>query len=123
MTVRGINRGGPHASQSAAMPTETTLVGRGRERARVRAFLSGDARPAALVIEGEPGIGKTALWQDAVGAARAMGDHVASCRPAESESQLPFAAVADLLAGVPEGACAALPAVQQRALRVALLLD
>ena len=38
------------------------LVGRERESARLRAFLGGlGGGPGALVIEGEPGIGKTAL--------------------------------------------------------------
>jgi hypothetical protein len=40
------------------------LVGRERETARLRAFLAElPAEPSALVIEGQPGIGKTALLE------------------------------------------------------------
>jgi predicted ATPase len=46
------------------------LVGRGRETDRLRAFLEGlGGGPSVLLIEGEPGIGKTALWDAAVAGA------------------------------------------------------
>jgi Cdc6-like AAA superfamily ATPase len=43
------------------------LVGRDAEIARLSAFLTGLADgPAALVVEGEPGMGKTALLEAAL---------------------------------------------------------
>ena len=44
-----------------------------------------------------------------------------SCRPVEAETQLPYAALGDLLAAVPERELAALPEPQRHALEVALL--
>jgi len=46
---------------------------------------------------------------------------VLACRPAESESELSFSGVADLLAGVGTETLAALPAPHRRALDVVLL--
>jgi MoxR-like ATPase len=45
-------------------------IGRDAELASLRAFLSAaHDRPAALLIEGEAGIGKTTLWEAALAAA------------------------------------------------------
>ncbi len=60
--------------------------------------------PSALLVDGEPGIGKTNLWLAAVQEARRRGFHVMSARPAASESVLAYAALADLLAGVGQAA-------------------
>lgn len=59
------------------------LIGRDRELAVAEAFLA-DARErlAVLSIEGEPGIGKSALWHAVVARARDHGLLVLSCRPA-----------------------------------------
>src|SRR3954462_4668418 len=80
----------------------SSLVGRESELGAVETFLS-SARPCALAIVGEPGIGKTTLWQVAVEEARAQGARVLIARPTESEARLPFAGLADLLADVPSG--------------------
>ena len=53
--------------------------------------------PAALVAEGEPGIGKTTLWLSALEEARGRGYQVFSARVGQAESVLAYAAVADLL--------------------------
>ena len=45
------------------------LVGRERELAAIAEFLEADAAACAVVIEGEPGIGKTTVWEAAVTAA------------------------------------------------------
>ncbi len=101
---------------------EDTIVGREAELAAVERFLDGvpDA-PAALVIEGEAGIGKTTVWLEAVRSARARGFRLLQARPAESEAKLSYTALADLVGDVVEEVAFALPVVQERAINVALL--
>ena len=55
------------------------------------------ARVAALVLEGEAGIGKSTLWLAGVEAARERGLRVLSSRPAEVELGVAHAALGDLL--------------------------
>jgi hypothetical protein len=76
--------------------------------------------PAALVVEGEAGIGKTVVWRDAIEAAAALDHHVLRCRPSEAESHLAYAAFGDLLADVPADVLAVLPAPQRQAIDVAM---
>jgi DNA-binding CsgD family transcriptional regulator len=98
------------------------VYGREAELARVRRFLD-DAHggPAALLIEGAAGIGKTTLWSAGIDLARRRGWWVLTCRPVQSEAALSFSALGDLLESVPEQALAGLPGPQRRALDVALL--
>ena len=97
-------------------------VGRQADEQAVAAFLDGvPSAPAALVIEGDPGIGKTTLWHDALDQARGRGFTVLASRAARAESVLAYAALADLLADVHESLWADLPAPQQRSLDAALL--
>jgi DNA-binding CsgD family transcriptional regulator len=99
------------------------LVGRDDELGRVDAFADGlAAGAAALVVEGEPGIGKTELWRYAVSAAAGRGCRVLEARPAEAERELGFAGLADLLGAV-RAHVAGLPPPQRRPLAVALLLE
>ena len=79
-------------------------------------------QPRAVVLEGEPGIGKTALWRAGVDYARARGLKVLASSPSGSETQLSFSALGDVLGGETE-AIATLPPPQRQALEVALLLD
>src|SRR5712691_11419317 len=103
-----------------AKPAE--VVGRAAELAAFPPFLDAVLDgPAALVLEGDAGIGKTALWVAGATLARERGYHVLSCRPAEAETPLPFAALGDLLDKVPENALADLAEPQRRALAVAML--
>jgi hypothetical protein len=75
------------------------LVGRGPQVARVGAFLAECRRgSSALVIEGEPGIGKTALFDAALAAAPA-GLTMLRVRCVEAESTLAYTGLADLLGG------------------------
>src|SRR5918911_1412768 len=101
-----------------------SLLGRDVELALLRAFLQ--RRPqdgaAALLLEGEAGIGKTALWQATTEAAHERGFRVLQARPSEAERTLSFAALADLLGDAHE-LIEQLPAVQRRPLAVALLLE
>ena len=73
------------------------LHGRDRERERL-AVLFDDARGSrggALVVRGQPGVGKTALLADLIG--RAEGMQVLRTQGIESESPLAFAALQRLL--------------------------
>ena len=97
-----------------------SLVGRESELGAVETFLRSE-RPCALAIVGEPGIGKTTLWQVAVEHARAQGARVLLARPTESEAKLAFAGLADLLADVPDELFARLPEPQRVGLDAALL--
>ena len=99
------------------------LIGRVDELAVVDEFLVSLERGArALLLEGEPGIGKTRLWQEAVERARGRGDRVLTARPGGSEVQLAFAGLGDLVGEVLDDVLPALPLPQRRALEIALLL-
>jgi hypothetical protein len=74
-----------------------------------------------LLIEGEPGIGKTTLWLAALELALDMGFRVLSARAAEAESVLAYTALADLFDGVPASAWADLPEPQRAAVDQVLL--
>ena len=100
----------------------SSVVGRESEIAVVEAFLAESDRGArALAILGEPGIGKTTLWDEAVRQARDRGAIVLEARPAESEARLSFSGLTDLLSPVAPERVAVLPGPQRRALDVALL--
>jgi DNA-binding CsgD family transcriptional regulator len=98
----------------------SSLVGRESELGAIETFLR-SARPRALAIVGEPGIGKTTLWQAAVERSRTQGSRVLIARPTESEARLAFAGLADLLADLPEEIFARLPEPQRVGLDAALL--
>jgi DNA-binding NarL/FixJ family response regulator len=98
----------------------SSLVGRESELVAVETFLRSE-RARAVTIVGEPGIGKTTLWQAAVELARAHGARVLIARPTESEARLAFAGLADLLADLPDGLFAQLPEPQRVGLDAALL--
>jgi DNA-binding CsgD family transcriptional regulator len=108
---------GPNAAYALIV---SSLVGREAELGAVETFLLSE-RPRALAIVGEPGIGKTTLWQAAVEHVRARGALVLIARPTESEARLAFAGLADLLAEVPDELFSALPEPQRLGLDIALL--
>lgn len=76
------------------------VLGRDEELAAIGDFLDGAPGPAALVLEGDPGIGKTTLWQRGVAQALSMPCTVLASRPAEADAQLSFAGLGDLLVAV-----------------------
>jgi DNA-binding CsgD family transcriptional regulator len=97
------------------------FVGRERERARIDRLLEA-ARggvSGALLLHGEAGIGKTALMRWAIG--RATGMRVLRARGIETESDIPFAGLAELVSPLLDR-LDAIPEVQARALRGALAL-
>ena len=98
------------------------VVGRDAELSSVYGFLDRAAdRPTALVLEGEPGIGKSTLWLAAVAAARRQDLIVLSSRPAESERGLAYVGLGDLFDPVVDGVIGELSPPRRRALEVALL--
>lgn len=94
------------------------LYGRDVERARIGALLEAAraSRSGALVVRGEPGIGKSALLQDTRD--RAPGMNVLAANGVESEFELPFGAVHQLLRPA-LGHLDRIPAPQAAALRCA----
>jgi DNA-binding CsgD family transcriptional regulator len=100
------------------------LIGRDEELATVRTFLAGcDEGPAALVLEGEAGIGKSALWLVGVEEGEAAGLRVLRARPAEVEQGLTHAGLGDLLEGVLEEVGSVLSTPRRRALEIVLLRE
>jgi DNA-binding CsgD family transcriptional regulator len=100
------------------------LAGREDELAALLDLLEApEELPAAAVIVGEAGIGKTTLWLAAVEAAQARGYLVLSCRPAEAEAAFSFVGLADLIGGVVPDVLPQLPRPQRRALEAALALS
>lgn len=100
------------------------IVGRDAELAAVRAFVEGTATaPAALLLEGEPGIGKSTLWLAAVEHAQAHGISVLSARPAEAEKGLAHVGLGDLLEDVLDDVVPDLSQPRRRALETALLRE
>jgi DNA-binding CsgD family transcriptional regulator len=88
---------------TVSSPPDSTgeLIGRNDEVARVDAVLDrvGD-RGGALLILGEPGIGKSALLERARGRASALGARTLATVGVESESELAFAGLHQLLAPI-----------------------
>ncbi len=77
------------------------LVGREAERSRIEAFVAAVPEGArALVLRGEPGIGKTTLWRHAVDRCRAESYRALVTRPAEEEMPVAFLGLSDLFEGV-----------------------
>jgi len=108
------------------------VLGRDTELARIDGWLGmgmaeegSESGPASnvLVIEGEPGIGKTTLWGDALRRARVAGWQVLACSPVPSEARLPQVGLTDLLRPVPARVFEGIPAPQRRPLEVALLRE
>ncbi len=105
------------------MTPAALLIGRTAERAALQAVLAqlGDGLSAALVLRGEPGVGKSAMVRDLISSAR--GFECAVLTGLETESRLAYAGLHRLL--VPyRSRIDQLPTAQRIALRTALgLID
>jgi DNA-binding CsgD family transcriptional regulator len=98
------------------------VIGRDAALGEVSAFLTAAAHEfTQLTILGEPGIGKTTVWQEALRRARTRGAGVMMTRPSESEATLSLAAVTDLFETVSEAWIERLPIPQREAMSAALL--
>ncbi len=105
-----------------SIPAAHEVIGRHAEIAAAGHFLDHLASgPAAFVINGEAGIGKTALWEAIVADASARGLMVLEARPAEAEADLSLTGLADLFGGQFDAIAPWMPPPQRRALEVALL--
>ena len=114
MTLASLDPGKAHVADD--------VIGRETELAILDRFLDRiPAAPAALLLSGEPGIGKTTVWREGLASARERGHRTLSCGPVEAETRLSYAALGDLLEPFLEDALPTLPEPQRRALEVALL--
>ncbi len=102
---------------------DAAVVGRERELARIEAFAASPVDgPAALVIGGDAGIGKTTLWRHGLRALDEAGFRVLAATPTASERSLPLSAFTDLFENVFSEVRSELPAPQRRAFEIALAL-
>jgi DNA-binding CsgD family transcriptional regulator len=105
-----------------SMPFE--IVGREEDRSSVEAFVGrAEGGAAALVLEGEAGIGKSTLWLAGVELARSRGLRVLLSRPAEAESGLAYAGLGDLFEEALADVASSISMPRRRALEIALLRE
>src|SRR4051794_9678761 len=98
------------------------IVGRESELGSIYAFLDDPVEaPVGLVLEGEPGVGKSTLWRAGVKTARERGFVVLIACPAEAERGLAHVGLGDLFDGVLDDVIGELTPPRRRALEVALL--
>ena len=96
-------------------------IGREAELVALEGFLDGP--PAALLVDGEAGIGKTTVWRRGVELARERSYRILQVTPTASEAQLAYTGLRDLLGDLFADVELELPAPQRRAVAVALLLE
>ena len=104
------------------MPSPEAIIGREAELQRLRDCVQGPGRPVVAFLEGDAGVGKTALLEATVVEAATAGTRVLRAWPTAAEAGGSFAALDDLLrpaiGGLPR-----LAEPQRRALAAALLLE
>jgi DNA-binding CsgD family transcriptional regulator len=113
---------GAEVRRHARARVTRSIVGREPELARLEALLEpGTDRARVVLIDGEPGMGKTTLWSAAIESARERRWRVLDIRPTDADAIFAYAGLGDLFESVADEALAGLPSPQRRALRVALL--
>ena len=115
-----VDRAGAADSHTLASDADRSRSGARSLRRSLDAAQRG--RADALLLHGEPGIGKTALLDDTATHAEKRGFGFLRARGLESESGLPYAGLSELLAPILVHRDA-LPAVQEHALAGALALE
>ncbi len=115
-------RAGPRVPPRQPQERADGIIGRAAEFSQVTRFIAAvPTGPVALLLEGEAGIGKTALRKETIALASQGSYRVLESKPIESETQLPFIALGDLLDDTLDEVLGLLPEPQARALEVALL--
>jgi DNA-binding CsgD family transcriptional regulator len=108
----------PDATGTAPRPGG--LVARDDELEAIRRLVDrAGGTTGALVLEGEPGVGKTSLWEQGIVLGRDRGTRVLVARASEAETRLPFAGLIDLFDEVATEELRSVPAPQLHALEVA----
>ncbi len=122
MRRRPRNRFGEIPNACRASYGSSVLVGRTEECERLEALLDSarEGRSGALLVLGDPGLGKTSLLEHLIGQANSM--RVLQARGSEYESQLPFAGLHSLLRPL-FSLIERIPVAQGRSLRAALALE
>jgi len=95
--MNGFSRAALRSAEAFLVQYEEMLLGRGDEAARLTELLdqARRGRSAALILHGDPGIGKTALLEHAI--VRADGFTVLRAVPLQAEGELAFAGLSDLV--------------------------
>jgi DNA-binding CsgD family transcriptional regulator len=102
---------------------DSVVIGREAELEAVSDFLEAVPSGGAwLLVEGDPGTGKTTLLRVAEEQGRLRGFRVLASRPGPHDGGLSFSGLGDLLDGVAPEVVSALPEPQRRAFEIALLL-
>jgi DNA-binding CsgD family transcriptional regulator len=105
--------------ESSAWAPTSELIGRDAERQRLDAVLDHLRQgSAALIVRGEPGIGKSAFLHHARERAGDLGARVLATVGSESEAELAFAGLHELLRPI-SSRMVSLPAPRRRALEAA----
>jgi ATP-dependent Lon protease len=74
------------------------VIGRESELEILTRFLDSiPTGPSALLLSGDPGIGKTTVWKEGLADALPRDYRILSCGPVEAETRLSYAALGDLL--------------------------
>jgi DNA-binding CsgD family transcriptional regulator len=112
-------RGGEGVRRTTLPGRVEALVGRDDELAQLHAAVDGlPEKGVTVLVRGEPGIGKTVLIESAVARAREVGHQVLTTSGLESETDLPYAGLRDLLSPF-LSRVGELPGPQERALLAA----
>jgi hypothetical protein len=101
--------------------TDSGVIGRRAELGALARFMADEAGAVSLLLEGEPGVGKTTLWEEGIAAARKRSAWVLESRSSEAETGLSYAAITDLLDDVLDDVLPGLAPPRARALEMALL--
>jgi DNA-binding CsgD family transcriptional regulator len=109
--------------QNGAVLTQERLIGRDAELAAIRAVVASASRDGgALLLQGDAGIGKSALLEEGVEAAKTAGIRVLRVTGVRTEAHLPFAGLHQLLRPL-LARLDALPPPQRSALATAFGLE
>ena len=103
------------------MTSADVIFGRDTELDAIRDCLEHPTAQRAVLLRGEPGIGKTTLWRAAIAVASERGIQTISTRPTESEANFSYMGLGDLLDNLAGDVLDQLPDPQRLALEVALL--